>query len=201
MNTGMMTPAGQPTWSMPFQHGGMPFQNRTMAQNRVGQVMPGGAVSPVAPAQYQNQFWGVGAPPPVQSPTASIAPAPPSTGEIPGQPFAQYGVPRTPWWGYSLPQMGNQDNPFKYGTQPINPVGDVLNPGQAGATPPPAANPGLSKEDVLRMIYNAQQGQMGIDEQSGPLGFAGFLKDYNSVADVKTSMERYLSPRVLGGAR
>ena len=163
MNTGMMTPAGQSTWAIPFQHGGMPYQPRTMAQSRVGQVMPGGGVGAVAPTQYQNPFWGVGATPAVQPQAVSIAPAPPSTGEIPGQPFAQYGVPRTPWWGYSLPQMGNRANSFKYGTQPINPVGDVLNPNQPGGQAATAANPGLSQDDVLG-VRLAHQKAYGLDD-------------------------------------
>lgn len=91
---------------------------------------------------------------------------PPAAGQIPGQPFAQFGAQRTPWWGYSLPQMGNQPTPFNE-QQPINPVGDVLNPGQAGAPqqPAPAAQPDpfVPNYGKYANLLNANESTSGAD--------------------------------------
>lgn len=200
MNTQGQVPTAPSIWNQPFQHGGMPssslkpFANVAAGlQANLQSPNSGAAVVPQAPT------WG-GAPLPGPAPTAggapSIAPrfgqmagAPPATGQIPGQPWAQYGVNRKPWWGYSLPQMGNQQTPFNE-QQPINPVGDVLNPAGPGGGAQAQANAGLSEDDVLRMIYNAQQSQLGIDERSGPSGFGAFKQAYDPYGGADPLMRR-----------
>ena len=60
------------------------------------------------------------------------------------------GVMPGQWPGYQLPTMGNIRNPFQYGNQPINPVGDVL-----GGQPPAPGAPGggMNQQAMDRMMW------------------------------------------------
>ena len=70
---------------------------------------------------------------------------------LPQQPPFNFGfgrqVPTYP--GYSLPTMGNIRNPFQYGNQPINPVGDVL--GNPQPVQNPAQQQGVSPFDYAKL--------------------------------------------------
>ena len=62
------------------------------------------------------------------------------------------GVMPVQWPGYQLPTMGNIRNPFQYGNQPINPVGDVLAPNNPLAQPGNPQN-GMNQQAMERMMW------------------------------------------------
>ena len=72
------------------------------------------------------------------------------------QPGFGGGVMPGQWPGYQLPTMGNIRNPFQYGNQPINPVGDVL--GNPGAPQQQPAG-GMDQAQMMKALHNWQNAQ------------------------------------------
>ena len=100
-------------------------------------MLPPTTQAPTEPAVRTQTF-------PTNAPVPPVTPVTATPGNTAPPLYPNFGggaMPSSPWPGYYLPQMGNQYNPFMSGNQPINPVGDVLNP-NTPAAPPQAAPTG-----------------------------------------------------------
>jgi len=116
---------------------------------------------------------------------------------LPQQPPFNFGfgsqVPTYP--GYSLPTMGNTRNPFQYGNQPINPVGDVL--GNPQPVQNQAQQQGVSPFDYAKLNqhlamtdsgYNSPMQLMAMHQR---MGDDAFFNKWSSSGLIPRDLSQY----------